>query len=159
MKDMNLDNRSAIYYLALNQKVEALANPKVQEAMRWAVDYTGMADTILKGQWGVHQAFLPKGFLGALEDTPYSLDLEKAKAALAESGVTLPLEVSLTVRNNPERLDIAQSIQNTFGQIGINLPFLAEPWKPTPPIVPASTIILMIIILLVLPQGLFGRKE
>jgi branched-chain amino acid transport system permease protein len=46
-----------------------------------------------------------------------------------------------------------------YGQIGINLPFLAEPWKPTPPIVPASTIILMIIVLLVLPQGLFGRKE
>lgn len=46
-----------------------------------------------------------------------------------------------------------------YGQIGIKLPFLAEPWKPTPPIVPASTIMLMIIILLVLPQGLFGRKE
>lgn len=46
-----------------------------------------------------------------------------------------------------------------YGQLGINLPFLDEPWKPTPPIVPASTIILMIIILLVLPQGLFGRKE
>ncbi len=46
-----------------------------------------------------------------------------------------------------------------YGQIGINLPFLDEPWKPTPPIVPASTIILMIIVLLALPQGLFGRKE
>lgn len=46
-----------------------------------------------------------------------------------------------------------------YGQIGINLPFLDAPWKPTPPIVPASTIILMIIVLLVLPQGLFGRKE
>ena len=46
-----------------------------------------------------------------------------------------------------------------YGQLGINLPFLDAPWKPTPPIVPASTIILMIIILLVLPQGLFGRKE
>jgi branched-chain amino acid transport system permease protein len=46
-----------------------------------------------------------------------------------------------------------------YGQIGINLPFLDEPWKPTPPIVPASTILLMIVILLVLPQGLFGRKE
>lgn len=110
-----------IYYLAMNQKVEALANPKVLEAMRWAVDYQGMTDTILKGQWGVHQAFLPKGFLGALEETPYALDLEKAKAALAESGVTLPLNVSLTVRNNQERMDIAQSIQNTFGQVGINV--------------------------------------
>jgi peptide/nickel transport system substrate-binding protein len=28
-----------VYYLALNQKKEELANPKVQEAMRWAIDY------------------------------------------------------------------------------------------------------------------------
>lgn len=110
-----------VYYLAMNQKKAELANPKVLEAMRWAVDYQGMTDTILKGQWGVHQAFLPKGFLGALTETPYSLDVEKAKALMAESGVTLPLEVKLTVRNDQERMDIAQSIQNTFGQIGINV--------------------------------------
>jgi branched-chain amino acid transport system permease protein len=46
-----------------------------------------------------------------------------------------------------------------YGQIGINLPFLAEPFKPSPPLVPASTVTLMVIILLILPQGLFGRKE
>lgn len=46
-----------------------------------------------------------------------------------------------------------------YGQIGITLPFLAEPFKPTPPLVPASTVLLMVIILLILPQGLFGRKE
>ncbi|MFZ9199809.1 MAG: ABC transporter substrate-binding protein [Paracoccaceae bacterium] len=110
-----------VYYLAMNQKKPELANPKVLEAMRWAVDYQGMTDTILKGQWGVHQAFLPDGFLGALTDNPYSLDVEKAKALLAESGVTLPLEVELTVRNDQERMDIAQSIQNTFNQAGINV--------------------------------------
>lgn len=110
-----------VYYLALNQKKAELANPKVQEAMRWAVDYKGMSDTILKGQWVVHQAFLPQGFLGALTETPYSLDLEKAKALMAESGVTLPLQIKFTVRNNQERMDIATSIQNTFAQIGVNL--------------------------------------
>lgn len=46
-----------------------------------------------------------------------------------------------------------------YGQIGIALPFLAQPFKPTPPLVPASTLLLMIIILLVMPNGLFGRKE
>lgn len=46
-----------------------------------------------------------------------------------------------------------------YGQIGIQLPFLAEPFKPSPPLVPASTILLMVVILLALPQGLFGRKE
>ncbi|HWQ47033.1 MAG TPA: hypothetical protein VN376_09205 [Longilinea sp.] len=46
-----------------------------------------------------------------------------------------------------------------YGQIGITLPFLSEPFMPSPPLVPASTVLLMVIILLVLPNGLFGRKE
>ena len=46
-----------------------------------------------------------------------------------------------------------------YGQIGIDLPFLAEPFKPSPPLVPASTVLLMVIILLILPNGLFGRNE
>jgi branched-chain amino acid transport system permease protein len=46
-----------------------------------------------------------------------------------------------------------------YGQIGIQLPFMNEPFKPSPPLVPASTVALMVIILLVMPQGLFGRKE
>ena len=46
-----------------------------------------------------------------------------------------------------------------YGQIGIPLPFLEEPFKPTPPLVPASTVLLMVVILLAMPQGLLGRKE
>jgi branched-chain amino acid transport system permease protein len=46
-----------------------------------------------------------------------------------------------------------------YGQIGIKLPFMEEPFKPTPPLVPASVVLLMIIILVVMPQGLLGRKE
>jgi len=46
-----------------------------------------------------------------------------------------------------------------YGQIGISLPFTDYVFKPTPPLVPASTVLLMVIILLVMPQGLFGRKE
>jgi len=46
-----------------------------------------------------------------------------------------------------------------YGQIGIQLPFMDEPFKPTPPLVPASTVLLMVVILLVMPNGLFGRKE
>jgi hypothetical protein len=46
-----------------------------------------------------------------------------------------------------------------YGQIGIPLPFLDEPFKPSPPLVPASTVLLMVIVLLVVPHGLLGRKE
>jgi branched-chain amino acid transport system permease protein len=56
-------------------------------------------------------------------------------------------------------LGLMQQFIIKYGQIGIQLPFLAEPFKPTPPLVPASTVLLMVIILLVLPHGLLGRKE
>ena len=46
-----------------------------------------------------------------------------------------------------------------YGGLGINLPFLEEPFKPSPPLVPASVVLLMVVILLVLPNGLFGRSE
>ncbi|MBL9057072.1 MAG: ABC transporter substrate-binding protein [Rhodobacteraceae bacterium] len=109
-----------IFYLSFNQKNELYKNPKFLDAMRWAVDYQGMADSFLKGTMVVHQAFLPKGYLGALEDTPYSFDVEKAKALLAESGVTDP-KITLDVRNATDRMEMAQSIQNTFGQVGITV--------------------------------------
>lgn len=46
-----------------------------------------------------------------------------------------------------------------YGQVGINLPFLEEAYKPSPPIVPAATLILMVIVLLIFPNGLMGKKE
>jgi branched-chain amino acid transport system permease protein len=54
---------------------------------------------------------------------------------------------------------LLQQFMVKYGQIGISLPFLATPFKPTPPLIPASTVLLMVIILLVMPHGLFGRKE
>ena len=54
---------------------------------------------------------------------------------------------------------LLQAFMIKYGQIGIPLPFSDEVFKPTPSLVPASTVLLMVIILLVMPQGLFGRKE
>lgn len=45
-----------------------------------------------------------------------------------------------------------------YGQIGIPIPFTEAVFKPSPPIVPASTILLMVIVLLILPNGLLGKK-
>lgn len=114
------DTGGQLYYLGINQKVDAFKNPKVLDAMRWAIDYDGLTSTVLKGQWVVHQNFLPKGYLGAVNDNPYKLDIEKAKGLLAESGVK-DVSATIIVRNVQERLDIAQSIQNTFGQAGIKI--------------------------------------
>ena len=54
---------------------------------------------------------------------------------------------------------LLQQIIIRFGQNGIDLPFMSEPFKPTPTLIPAAAILLMVVVLLVLPNGLFGRSE
>ena len=113
--------RGRLMYWSANQKVEMLADPKVIEALKRATDYQGMADSFLTGQYTVHQAFLPRTFLGASEETPFAFDIEAAKAALAESGFPECGPIDISVRDAQERLDIAQSLQNTWGQLGCDV--------------------------------------
>ena len=115
-------NSSTIYYLGANVRNEALSNPKVVEAMKYLIDYQGIADTIGRGTIKVHQTMIPDGFLGGnIDYNPYSFDLEKAKALLEESGVTLPITLETVVWNVPPYPDYAQAVQSTMAQAGINL--------------------------------------
>ena len=125
-KDIKIHSapKGGIFYLGLNQKHEALKKPKVRQALKYLVDYDGIAGTILKGSMVVHQAFLPMGFLGALEDKPFNLDPAKARKLLAEAGYPNGLKLSMDTRNNFPTLDMAQSIQSTFAQGGVELEIL-----------------------------------
>jgi len=113
--------KGSIYYLGLNQKNEYLAKPEVRQALKYLVDYAAIADTIMKDQVIVHQAFLPLGFLGVLEDNPFALNVEKAKELLAEAGLPDGFTVTMDTRNTPDITGIAQAIQQTFAQAGITL--------------------------------------
>lgn len=109
-----------IMYFSLSQKHPQLSNPKVVEAIKYLIDYEGMQNSFLKGEWAVHQNFLPKTYMGAVDDHPFSYDVEKAKALLAEAGVgDFTFEVG--VRENQDRMEIAQSIKNTLAPAGITM--------------------------------------
>lgn len=111
---------SAVHFISLNQKIKKLQHPALWEAMRYLVDYKGITEQLQKGQMRVHQAFLPIGFSGALTDTPYHLDVDKAKAILDKAGLS-NIEISMDLINSPRFMDIAQSIQATMGKAGIKI--------------------------------------
>ena len=113
--------KGSIYYLGLNQKNEILAKPEVRQAMKYLVDYATIADTIMKGKVIPHQAFLPRGFLGALEDTPFSLNVDKAKELLAEAGLPDGFTVTMDTRNTNEITAMGQAIQQTMAMAGIKM--------------------------------------
>ncbi|GMG81866.1 ABC transporter substrate-binding protein [Paralimibaculum aggregatum] len=113
------DLRGRIMYFSMNQKHPILSKPKVREALKYLADYEGMANSFLRGQYTVHQAFLPLTYMGELKDQPYSLNVEKAKALLAEAGHADGFEVEIIVRTAQERVEIAQTLQQNFAKAGI----------------------------------------
>jgi peptide/nickel transport system substrate-binding protein len=112
--------RGRLMYISVNQKHEMLSKPEVREAIKYLVDYEGMQNSFLNGQYTIHQNFLPRTYLGAVDENPFSLNIEKAKELLASAGVG-PFEIEVGVREAQERIEIAQSLQNTFAQAGITL--------------------------------------
>jgi peptide/nickel transport system substrate-binding protein len=109
-------------YILLNSKANpTLGNPAFWEAARYLVDYDGIAKNLLRGQSTVHQSFLPVGFPGALTETPFKLDVDRAKKVLADAGIKTPFKVEFIVFNDQPFLAIAQSLQSTFAQAGIDL--------------------------------------
>lgn len=123
--------KGSIYYLGLNQKNEILARPQVRQALKYLVDYQTIADTILNGTVIVHQSFLPRGFLGVLEDTPFSLNVDKARALLKEAGLENGFKVTMDTRNTVDITGIAQAIQQTFALAGIEMEIVPGDGKQT----------------------------
>ena len=123
--------KGELYYFSLNQKNLLLAKPEVRQAFKYLVDYQGIADTLLQGKATVHQAFLPNGFLGAVSDTPFFLDVDKAKVLLAQAGLAKGFTVTMDTRNSAEIMEIAQAVQATLALAGIQLEIIPADNKQT----------------------------
>ncbi len=123
--------KGTVYYISLNQKNANLAKPEVREAFKYLVDYDALGSTIIKGIGEIHQSFLPKGVLGALDENPYKLDVAKAKELLAKAGLPDGFTVTMDVRNGQPVTGIAESFQQTLGQAGVKLEIIPGDGKQT----------------------------
>ncbi len=124
-------DKGAILYLGLNAKNPNLAKPEVREALKWLTDYDAIERNLTAGRFKTHQAFLPIGFLGAIDDKPYKFDLAKGKALLAAAGLPNGFTVTMDVRTVSPIQDIAQAIQAQWAQAGIKLELLPGDGRQT----------------------------
>lgn len=121
--------KSTVYYVSLNQKNPNLAKPEVREAFKYLIDYDALGDTLLKGIGVVHQNFLPKGILGAVDDKPYKFDVAKAKELLAKAGLADGFSVTMDTRSGQPESGVSESIQQTAAQAGIKIELVPEDFK------------------------------
>ncbi|WP_425053563.1 ABC transporter substrate-binding protein [Psychromarinibacter sp. S121] len=111
---------AGFYYLAVSMKDERFANQKVREALRYLIDYDGVNSAVMPFYGVKHQGPLNSGVFGAIEEPGYTLDVEKAKALLAEAGYPDGFDTTLRVISEQHFLDAATAIQGTLAQAGIN---------------------------------------
>lgn len=111
---------AGFYYLAVSMKDERLANQKVREALRYLIDYDGINTAIMPFFGVERQTPINSNAFAALPDPGYTLDVEKAKALLAEAGYPDGFDTTLRVISTQEFLDSATAIQGTLAQAGIN---------------------------------------
>ena len=110
-----------ITYLALNQRNPYLRRPEVIEAIKYLVDYDGMARNLFGPTRIVHQSFEPEGFLGAIGDRPFDYDPARARTLLARAGLAHGFAATIDVRNTGPSMDMAVALQASFAQAGIRL--------------------------------------
>ena len=81
----------------MNMEYGPFASPEVRNAVRYAIDYDGIIEYVLGGSALKHQSFIPRGFLGYTPETPYSLDMDKARQLLAAGGYPEGFAVELII--------------------------------------------------------------
>ena len=111
-KDSALRIAGALQYmwLGMNTENEKLSNIKVRQAIQHAVDAEQIIQGAYDGTTEKSNGIICPGLIGHRKATKYSYDPAKAKALLAEAGVS-GLELELKTLNEQERILAAQIIQ------------------------------------------------
>ncbi|MEN3271007.1 MAG: peptide/nickel transport system substrate-binding protein [Pseudonocardia sp.] len=98
------------------------ANPDIQNAVRYGLDYTGLVS--LAGPGSVRAAgIVPPGFLGALpESDAIATDLAKAKQYVKDSGIQNPtIQLNYQTGTSANVQTLATRIQSSLAQLGITV--------------------------------------
>ena len=110
--------------IGLPNEVAPFDNPKFREALSYAVPYEQILRSVAHGYGTVYFGPFPPAFpaykpeLGA----PRAFDMDRAKAAATESGVDLPVQIGMIIREGEnDQEQIATIVQSTWGQLGVKV--------------------------------------
>ncbi|WP_400164325.1 ABC transporter substrate-binding protein [Brevibacillus sp. TJ4] len=111
-------------YLGINVAKKPFDDPRVRQAISYAVDRNQIVQTVWKGEAALTGPIAPAAKSWALDPSnydSYTPNIEKAKALLAEAGYPDGFETQIdTASTYPDMIESAQVIQQQLLAIGIN---------------------------------------
>jgi glutathione transport system substrate-binding protein len=109
-------------FLSFNVLQKPYDNPKVREAIGYAINKEALAKVAFSGYAIPAQGIVPQGVGYAVKMPPIPYDLKKAKALLAEAGYPNGFESTLwSAYNNTTSQKVIQFVQQQLAQVGIKL--------------------------------------
>ncbi len=113
---------NSIFHLRVNLNDPILGNEKVRQALATAIDRQTIIDTVLQGQGAPAQGIIPPGLTAYdPEYQPFTYDIEKAKALLAEAGYPDGVEISVSTGQIETENRVLAAIQQQVAEAGITL--------------------------------------
>lgn len=100
---------------------------RVREAVNYAIDRSGINDSLYGGDLKVATQLIPSGVIGFNDEIePWPFDLDKAKSLVAEAkadGVPVDTKITLVARNGqfPRISEMAQVLQAQLAEAGLNV--------------------------------------
>ncbi len=120
--DISITENEAIYtfWVAMNTQKEPFTDKRVRQALNYAVDKQAIIDAVLQGYGKPVDSPLAPRVWGYTPVMTYPYDLDKAKAMLAEAGVS-NVKTTLWCAESTEAREVAVAIQGQLKEVGFDL--------------------------------------
>ncbi len=118
-------------YLGFNTTKAPFDNPKVREAISYAIDMDAIVKAVFLGVGRVGSSPMPPTLQYSIADEmqPKARDIEKAKALLAEAGFADGFATTLSTNENKQRSDMATILKEQLSEVGIDLTVNVLEWS------------------------------
>lgn len=118
----------SITYLGFNLKKEPYNNPKVREAISYAINQAPILDTAFLGGAVAADSIIGPELFAYSPVGKYEYNIEKAKILLKEAGFPDGFKTKIWINDNNVRRDIAVILQDQLKQVGIDVEIETLEW-------------------------------
>ncbi|MCL2871969.1 MAG: glutathione ABC transporter substrate-binding protein GsiB [Betaproteobacteria bacterium] len=109
-----------VRYLSMNMRQKPFDNPKVREAVNYAINRDALVKVAFSGYAIPADGIVPDGVDYSVRFTPWKQDIAKAKKLLAEAGYPNGFETELwSAYNHTTAQKVSQFLQQQLQQVGI----------------------------------------
>lgn len=107
--------------LTMNRSREWFSDPRVREALSYAVDREALVEGVLFGHGEPAYQPFPEGYWAAVdaEEKPY--DPERAKSLLADAGYPDGFSFEAVSANSPAAIQVAEAVAAQLSEVGVDV--------------------------------------